>query len=163
MNLLNRDTDSNKDVTGRIVAILDESMRGMHQGAIAGQAMVAMESLSDTGRKAINESTDFIAGQLNVMRSVLAIESDLLPSQVDAATQAGIMAQNWQGFQRLKPRDGLPRDVAMHEVVTMESFNLPDVVTDRSYATESYDNTDNRTDDHAKQHECRHVITWLHQ
>lgn len=145
MNLLNREIDSNKDLTGRLVTEISDKMRSMHKGPQAGQAIVALESLNDAGRSAIEETGEFIGSQLAIIRNQIGMEGELLESQKYAAAQAGILASNWQGFNRLKPRDGLPRGVAMTEVVTMESMNLPDVVSERSYATESYDNTDNRT------------------
>ncbi|HXQ39473.1 MAG TPA: hypothetical protein VN843_36075 [Anaerolineales bacterium] len=144
MDFLTRDSDSSPNATRVLVTKIHDRVLNIPNNIFTGKA-VALESLSDTQRQHVSQTSQQIEVALEEIRNELCLEKTYTRAQIDAAQQAGIMAGNWDGFRRRGLRDAMPATDSKTNVVTIESFGVADVMQERSYATEAYDERDNRS------------------
>lgn len=145
MDLLSRELNGAPNIVGTMVASLSETTRDLHSGTAAAQGILSMESLTDVQRLDIGRTQEGIVLAIESIRNTLGIDGSFTQAQKDAAAQAGLIASNWRGFQTLKLRDPAPRNAPQGSVVTVESYTTGDVVSERSYAMEAYNEQDNRS------------------
>jgi len=149
MDLLNRDLKMAGDVAGLMINQIEPNVRSLSANKAAGKAVVAMESMGQEGKRVIIEVTDSIGVALESMRnaleSALGSKVEFSTAQVHAATQAGVMATDFEGCRKRTLREGYAMGADASTTVTMESFRVSDMLSERSYAAEAYNEQDNRS------------------
>src|ERR1700752_3347437 len=107
MDFLTRDSDSSPNATRVLVTKIHDRVLNIPNNIFTGKA-VALESLSDTQRQHVSQTSQQIEVALEEIRNELCLEKTYTRAQIDAALQAGIMAGNWDGFRRRGLRDAMP-------------------------------------------------------
>lgn len=144
MDFNNRDNGTGVSLVRDLVDHIGLKTRDMAGGSDAGRAIVAMESASDVQKAAVDSTMQVLHVALeNIARDMKM--GELTAAQMDAGTQAGVIASNFREFQRMEFRSGIPANANMKNVISVEAFGVPDVLERRSYANESYDESDNRS------------------
>lgn len=145
MDIFSRNTNSIKSPIHSMITYMDDQVANLNNRELAGQAMVSLENASEHQKRAIMDTAAGIQVAIESMWNELNLFNSPSSAQIDAAKQAGVMAGNWRGFMGLRLRDGLPTNVGIKDVVTVESYGVPDALQERSYAMEAYDERDNRS------------------
>ena len=106
----------------------------------AGLAL-SMESIGEDASHGLNLAAGELSTAIESIAIDLGIEKLMTQAQVNAGTMAGILSGNFKAFLNHKPE--FP-SVSTESIGVVNSINVADAVSGRSYSLEAYDERENR-------------------